>query len=163
MSEATELFERVRTVEPGGIIDWLSIRQEISRKFGNAQTEDDRVIFLGLFKAVMDLAESGLAGSDQVTPEQVSSFREARAREYSSYIVQECLVNGHICVETLEAVTAREVAAGRMDPHHTLRDEAVNAMAAPHLSRAELMAQGEAPEAVPWSGLLGKLGVLLKR
>ncbi len=53
-------------------------------------------------------------------------------------------VEGTISPEALMAVTNREISAGRMSPDDPIRQLAVKAAAAPHLSHAESLAQEEA-------------------
>ena len=73
----------------------------------------------------------------------------------------------NVCVETLDAVTRREVEADRMAPDDELRVAAVNGMAAPHYSRAELEAlavQNSNASSLPrpttgWRRLLAREGL----
>ena len=99
----------------------------------------------------MDVVESQLA------PEQLSIFQETRRKHYSSFIVEEALVGENICVETLYAITSREVEAGRMAPDHNVRKAAEMGVAEPHMSRAELVQIASAQEVRPpsaWKRLL---------
>ncbi len=50
------------------------------------------------------------------------------------------MVGTNVCVGTLDEVTRREIDAGRMAEDDELRNLAKMSMAAPHLSRAELIA-----------------------
>lgn len=127
------------------LTNWQEIIEEINSEFGRVQTEDSRSALLATFKAVMDIAET------TVPQEQLSAFQEARYKHYSSFIVQEALVGQNVCTETLYAVTSREVNAGRMAPDHKLRIAAESGMAAPHLSRAELIEAAAAQESKPTS------------
>lgn len=142
---------------PGApLTNWQEIIEEINREFDRVKTEESRSALLATFKAVMDIVEA------TVPHEQLSTFQDARYKHYSSFIVQEALVGQNVCVETLYAVTGREVEADRMPPDHKLRKAAEMAMAAPHLSRAELLAQTSAqpdPKAPSlWKRLLVWLG-----
>ena len=83
----------------------------------------------------MDIAETTLA------PEDLEKFREARAQHYKTFIVQEWVIDGNVCTETLYEVTRREIDAGRMTSDNRLREIAETGMAAPHLTRAELLEQ----------------------
>jgi hypothetical protein len=114
--------------------DWREIISEINSEFPQATSVDQRVALLAMFKATMDIAEK------IIVPEDLATFREARAKHYAAFIVGETLVGTNVCVETLNEVTQREVAAGRMQPDAQLRQNAILAMAAPHLSRQELIA-----------------------
>lgn len=81
----------------------------------------------------MDIAETTIA------PESIVAFREARLKHYHTFVVQEALVGTHICIETLDAITQREITAGRMEPNDNIRRIADEGMAEPHLSREELI------------------------
>ena len=138
---------------PGApLTNWREIIEEINNEFGRAKTEDSRAALLATFKATMDIVES------QVAPEQLSGFQDARWKHYNSFIVQEALVGQNVCVETLHAITGREVDAGRMAPDHELRKTAEMGMAAPHISRAEFVEIASAQDVKPtsvWQRLLG--------
>ena len=72
--------------------------------------------------------------------QELEMFKEARRQDYALLITKEALVGENVCAETLDAITEREVAAGRMAPEDPIRQGAVAAMAAPHFTRAELVA-----------------------
>lgn len=112
------------------------IAEEISSEFGRTSSSDRRADLLQLFKSVMDLGESAIHDE-----EFLKRFREARERYYNSFIVQESVIDGDICIETLHDVTTREVAAGRMARHHSLRKLAEQGIGEPHFTRAELLAR----------------------
>jgi hypothetical protein len=155
--EAPLLFQYLNA--PGApLVNWREINAEICEEFGRAKTEDYRVSLLAGFKATMDIAETTVA------PESLKTFQEARSKQYKTFIVEEALVGENVCVETLDLVTKREIAAGRMAPDHTLRKLAEESMAAPHLSRAELLAQAgaQAQHAAPTS-LWQRLSAWLKK
>jgi hypothetical protein len=153
--DAPVLFRLVNA--PGApLSNWRQIIDQINRDFDEAGTVDRRSALLATFKATMDIVESTLA------PEHLESFREARRKHYSSFIVQEALVGEHVCIESLHAITAREIEAGRMPPDHALRQAAENGMSEPHLSRAELeraaaVASEQAPRGV-WQRLKAYFG-----
>jgi hypothetical protein len=130
-----DLLQRLQAQPPGAPVDWRKIREDMHDEHDRATTTEERVALLEIFKAVMDLVKrSGL------TPEDMEKFKEANLKDYRLLIVKEALVGENICTETLDAVTQREVAAGRMAQDDNLREAAVSGMAAPHLSRAELIA-----------------------
>lgn len=133
---------------PGApLINWREILKEIESEFPRAITSDHRAALLATFKAVMDILETTVA------PEGLKEFQDARLTQYKTYIVQEALVGEDVCVETLHAVTEREIAAGRMAPDDGLRKTAEMGMFAPHLTRAELIAKAAAGSDVkPMSG-----------
>jgi hypothetical protein len=118
------------------LANWREIREEIFKEFRAAQSDDQKETLLGIFKATMDLVEGTL-----VTPDQIPAFKEARANDYQAILTEEASVGGIVCVETLDRVTRREIAAGRMPPDSSLRQLAEKGLAAPHPTRAELLEQ----------------------
>lgn len=114
--------------------NWRQIRDEIHNEHEGATTTDSRVALLAMFKTTMDLAEQAIA------PEDMEKFKDARLKDYHLLIVREALIGENICTETLDAVTQREIAAGRMAPNDNLHKTALMGMAAPHLSREDLIA-----------------------
>jgi hypothetical protein len=78
-----------------------------------------------------------------INPDDQAKFQEASENIYKLHIVQECTIDGQICIETADAVTRREIDAGRMSPKHNLRHVAEMGMRAPHFTRAQLL-QAEA-------------------
>src|SRR5262249_4552906 len=117
--------------------------EEINNEFGRVRTEESRSAVLATFNATMDIVETMVASED------LQTFHDARQKHYKSFLVQESLVGGQVCVETLCAVTQREIDAGRMAPDDNLGKIAETGRAEPHLSRSELLAQmsgQQAPE-----------------
>lgn len=131
---ASDLLQRLQAAPPGAALDWRKIREEIHDEHERATTTEERVILLGIFKAVMDLIERS-----DLDHEDLEKFREARLTDYRLLIVKEALIGENVCTETLDTVTQREISAGRMSPDDSLRETAVVGMAAPHLSRVELI------------------------
>ena len=140
---------------PGApITNWREIISEVDNEWKTAGTTDHRVALLAAFKATMDIAETTIA------PDDLQKFRDAREKHYKSFIVEETLVGQNVCTETLDAVTRREVEAGRMSANDPLRKGAEAAMAEPHLSRAELEViarQQDEKRSGFWSRTFGKL------
>jgi hypothetical protein len=128
------------------VMSRVAIRDKIFEEFDASTSSDQRSALLATFKATMDIAESHVAknGNEQ----QLAEFREARADDYTKLVVKESTVDGTvegtISPEAFMAVTNREIAAGRMTPDDPIRQLAVKAAAAPHLSHAESLAQEEA-------------------
>jgi hypothetical protein len=139
MSE-TSLLQQLLDAPGAPLTNWREIVEEVNAEFARCTTSDCRVALPATFKATIDIAET------TVVPEDLETFRQARLRHYKSFVVQEATIGGNVCVETLDAITQREVAAGRMAPSDSLREVAVASMAAPHLSRAELVAMEEAKQ-----------------
>jgi hypothetical protein len=158
------LLQRLQATPPGETLDWRALREEIHDEFERARSDEERSALLAVFKAVMDLVER----SGEIPPEKLDLFRETRSKDYNLLIVRECLVGENVSVEKLDAVTQREVAAGRMAGDHALRTQAEVGMLAPHLSHAELIAMASGTQPPPsvraveqkiggWRGLLKRL------
>lgn len=132
----SDVLQRLRSLPLGAPLDWRKIREEIHNEHERATTTNQRVTLLGIYQTVMDTVER----SGGIAREDLGDFKDARLKDYRLLIVREALVGENVCAETLNAITEREVAAGRMAPYDTLRRTATLGMAAPHLSRAELIA-----------------------
>jgi hypothetical protein len=112
---AAELLQRIRSLDHDSPLPWTKIREEIRDEYKQASTAD-REILLAAYKAVMDRVER------HIGPADLETFRTARRRDYNLLLVSECIVGeGDATPETLEAVTRREVAAGRMAADDELR------------------------------------------
>jgi hypothetical protein len=128
------VITKIQAAAESGInLNWRELREEIHNEHERSETSEQREQLLAMFVALMDLVER-----TDIAAENLDQFRQTRQKDYNLLIVRECLVGENVCTETLDAVTQREVAAGRMDPQHELRVMAINGMAAPHHSRAEL-------------------------
>lgn len=159
----TQLFRLLNDIG-APIKNWKEINAEICNEWSRTLAGNEielnwpllsskRVELLTLFTSVMDIAET------TVVPENVQIIREARDKQYNSLILQECLVGENFCIETLYAVTSREISAGRMDESNRLRQVALDGTSAPHLTRAELIAVMQ-PKAL--LGLMQKIGNFFK-
>ena len=137
--------------------DWREIIKEIDIELLAATSEEKRSSLLQMFKATMDIAET------TIVPDSLETFRESRRKHYLSHVVQEATVGGNVCVETLLAVTSREIAAGRMSENDDVRKAAVDGCAAPHLTRAELQARAIDNTSEEKTGVLGRFASLARR
>lgn len=131
-----ELLQRVQANPDAAPPDWAEIREEMLEAHERAETTEERVALLEVFDALMDLVERSA-----VAPDELAAFRRTRLTDYRQMVVREAQIGDSICVETLDAVTQREIDAGRMSPDDELRDRVAREMAAPHATRAELMAR----------------------
>jgi hypothetical protein len=129
--------------------NWHEICNEINKEFDHA-TPEHRIALLQLLHSTMDIV------SRYIAPEDMEKFTEARRKQHRILVVQESVVGVNACVETLDAVTQREVAAGRMAPDDELRQLAITGMAAPHPSRAELEAVAAQEQRPKESGTLSR-------
>ena len=115
------------------IVNFKEIREEISKEFGQSKSAEYRAALLAMLKSTLDIVEKTIA------PENLEEFKKIRLREYKTFIVQESLIGENVCVETLDEITRREIAAGRMSSSDELREVALKGMAEPHQSRAQLL------------------------
>ena len=112
---AAELLQRIRSLDRGSPLPWTKIREEIRDEYKQA-SRADREILLATYKAVLDRVER------HICPADLETFRTARRQDYNLLLVSECIIGeGDVSPETLEAVTHREVAAGRMAADDDLR------------------------------------------
>lgn len=108
-------------------INTEEILAQISDEFESAKTEEMRVILLGLFETTMDIVERRTAAED------LEQFKTLRRQFYNGLLIREAFVGEEdVSPEILDAVTQREVAAGRMSPDDELRK----------LAQAGVFAQG---------------------
>jgi hypothetical protein len=112
---------------------WRDLISAIDSEWDTADTLERRGSLLAIFEAAMESVEKTISLEDR------ESFKYIRRWHYRNYLLQEVLVGQELCVETLYAVTEREISAGRMEPADRLRDIAVRGMAQPHLTRGELI------------------------
>jgi hypothetical protein len=109
-------LERLRAMLAGPQADFRQVREEIHDAYKNATT-DERVLLLEIYMAVLDTMERGIA------VDKLDESRETRRQDYNLLLTSECVVGGgHISPKVIDAVTSREVAAGRMAPDDKLRE-----------------------------------------
>ena len=120
MTTAAELGQRIMALRPGEDIDWLMVREEISDRYPHASTRE-RVTLLRIYTGVMDAVERHL-----ISDADLETFRRVRRQHYKQLLISECLEgDGAVSPEAMEAVTRREIEAGRMTPDNELRRLAV--------------------------------------
>ncbi len=126
------------------LTNWKEINKAVSDEFGDlagrkdsefnrATTTEHYAALHMVFKSTMDIAETA------IHPEDLEKFREAQRKQYKLFIYQEAMVGENVSVDTLDAITLREIAAGRMSLDHPCRQNALAGMAEPHYSRGELL------------------------
>ena len=158
------VLDRVLAAAAGGdpAINWRSLLEQLREEHHNAPSTEERVQLLEIRDTLMNLIE------ETDTPEdQIPAFRKFRLQEYHALVLREAVIGRNVCIEMLDAITIREMAAGRMAPDDELRDLVKTGRAVPHYSQAELelIAMREAKEAagltpMGWRGLLQRLGSL---
>ena len=143
-------MEHLKERMQSGSFDWGELRKNIHAAHGNAVTTEDRVLCLGIHKAVMDLMEG------QIAPENMQEFREARSEDYNLLLLKEVMVgktDGLVDPVKMAEITRREVAAGRMTA-----DEDLHALA---LAGVEVFGR-PSPSKKSDDGFLGRLFSWLK-
>jgi hypothetical protein len=76
----------------------------------------------------MDLVER----SGNTAPENIDAFRDARVKDYRLLVIREVLIGQNVSIELLNAVTQREVQAGRMTEIDELRQLALKGISEPY-------------------------------
>ena len=113
------LAEFMSRIQSGESFNASAAQKEMSRLWGEMTTEPDRVMFLGVHRAVMDLVErtGGLTG------DALRRFQDIRESEYRLFLMQEAMLDGdNVDPGELDRVTAREVIDGRMTPDNDYRE-----------------------------------------
>ena len=98
---------------------WTTIRDRLHEEHQRATTSEERATCLALFTGMMD------AVARQLEPDALAKFKEARRKDYSTFIVRESTTGTEVDIAKLNVVTAREIVAGRMAPNHQLRIVAI--------------------------------------
>jgi hypothetical protein len=104
-TDTLALMERLRT---SATLDWKSAREEIWGLHKKAETSEERGALLAVYTAVMNLVERSGTVTD------IEKFKEAWQSDYNLFLISEATDGQDIVPEKLLAVTAREIAAGRM-------------------------------------------------
>jgi len=133
---ALDIIARLQTdAASGRELDFKAIREEIHETSERTDSAEERVILLQVFNSVMDMVER----SGNILPGQLETFQATRATDYNLLLMREVLVGENVSVELLNAVTQREVAAGRMAEDHSLRDLALTSIKEPYQTVQQLM------------------------
>jgi hypothetical protein len=112
---ANEIFRQLQLQPSESSLNWQRIRDRIAEGYSRVSTAD-RVKLLELYQAVIEMAER------QIPPNDLERFRIGRRQDYYRMLVSEWLSrDGTVSPATMDAVTRREVAAGRMSPNDALR------------------------------------------
>ena len=136
-----------RDAEVNGTVDWRHARDEIHSRFDSYASQEERVLLLEVFKAIMDAMERTLTDEDDF-----AKFRETRRQDYNLLLIKECLVGEDVSVEALAHVTKREVEAGRMPADDEMRSLAITQLGQPHLTQRQLIEKWtkKKPGALGW-------------
>jgi len=107
-----EFLDRIqKALVAGNPFNLRDIRNQIIKEQKVATTPEERIALLRLHMAVMDSVER----NGGVT--NIKEFRKARHQEFALLLISEAMIgatDGNIDPDKLLAVTAREVAAGRL-------------------------------------------------
>ena len=132
----TDILTRLQADAANGKeLDFRALREQIHDAAERTTDSGERVLLLQLLHSVMDLVER----SGNIAPEDLLAFRDTRAKDYRLLLMREVLIGQNVSVELLNAVTQRELQAGRMPEDDELRQLAVNGIAEPYLTVAELL------------------------
>ena len=133
---ATELLSQLKAdAAAGRSLDFRAIREQIHDASERTSDSGERIVLLQVFHAVMDLTER----SGNIAPEGLEVFKDTRAKDYRLLLMREVLVGQNVSVELLNAVTHREVQAGRMPEDDEFRQLAVKGLTEPYLSVQQLL------------------------
>ena len=133
---ASDLISRLQAdAASGKSLDFRAVREEIHDLSNGTEDVGERVVLLATFHAVMDMVER----SGNVAPENLDAFRMTRAQDYRLLLMREVLIGENASAELLNAVTQREVLAGRMREDDDLRQVAITAISEPYLTVQQLL------------------------
>jgi hypothetical protein len=108
--EIASLHERMAQ---GG--DWMTFREEIARLHEEAKTQEEYVTLLETHKNLVTVAEHCFP------PDQCAEIRRIAKGEYKLFLSVEAMEGDEINPVMLDRITAREVAAGRLEPEDDFR------------------------------------------
>jgi hypothetical protein len=109
------LLKRLSSVPCGSELDFLKIRDEIFENYERATTTHERNALLDIRNAIMDNFERSISSDD------LEAFKKVRQQEYRLLLITEAVSGEYISPKAIDAVTRREVAAGRMAPDDEFR------------------------------------------
>jgi hypothetical protein len=151
-----ELVERVNNMSESSS-GWLELHKHIVQHHKNAETEEEHEALLALHERLMDKIETH--HSEHI---DLEAFQKIRLQEYNKFLLRECQVGGSFCVDTLYALTQRELEAGRMLPSHEFINISIEATASDHYSREQLDRQREKIQKIERNTALSKISRLFK-
>ena len=106
------------------------ILAQIAKEYSGTTDPVKRDSLLKLHYASLNMVQAG------IPPEDLEGFLEARSRHYRGLLISETVdAEGNADAEALVRVTAREIAAGRMDENDTLRELALTGAEAERAAR----------------------------
>jgi len=149
----TTLNKDIETaIASGNAIDWPVLRNRLHEAHSLSQSSGEKVEILQLFHNLMNHVEF-----TQISEANMLVFREIRIQDYRQLLIIEGVIGVNACVETLDIITKREIAAGRLSPDDDLRRITLDHLSAAHSTRAELEAIAVNGKRSIWSRIFGKL------
>jgi hypothetical protein len=120
-----ELLEQAEKRPALLLVKLREIRDEIHNEHERAKTFEERGVLLAIYKSVMDYVEA----ARNFEPGGLERFKETRRQDYCLFLARECArPDGYVDPVMMEAVTSREIEAGRMAPDDELRVRALEAL-----------------------------------
>jgi hypothetical protein len=123
-----ELLEEAKRHPALLLVNLRQIRDEIHNEHMRAKTFEERGELLAIFKSVMDYVER----ASNFEPGGPEKFKETRRKDYCLFLAREgregLRADGYVDPVMMEAVTRREVDAGRMAPDDQLRVRTLQAL-----------------------------------
>jgi hypothetical protein len=143
-SRGLELYDSVPDDPALILLRWREIRSKICVAIDRTEAEDERVALLQFYTATMDIVEDAAA---TLQPQILPDIRQIRLKDYDCFIIKECVDGQRLHAERLEAVSRREIAAGRMKPEAELLKRAQAALSGSEDARSELLGSLAKPQA----------------
>ena len=137
--------------------DWLGLHELIVQHHNETEVPGEHESLLILHESLMDKIATHHSGHIDV-----EAFGQLRLQEYNKLLLRECQVGGSFCVDTLYALTQRELEAGRMLPSHEFIEISIDATASDHYSREQLNRQQEKIKQLKKDTAMSKLSRLFK-
>lgn len=137
--------EKLRyAIAEGEPLDWDQLHNELDAEHANAQTPRERENVLALFTIVADMVER-----IDTTATTVADFRLQRHQIYQELLLREAGLDGNASAAALDAITAREVAKGRMlqdDPMRLAAQSAFARLSPPPVSPPPVTGRSDDPD-----------------
>jgi hypothetical protein len=120
-----ELLEEAEKRPALLLLNLREIRDEIHNEHERAMSFGERGVLLAIYKSVMDYVE----GASNFEPGGLEKFKKTRRQDYCLFLIRECVQpDGNVDPVMMEAVTSREIEAGRMAPDDELRVRTLEAL-----------------------------------
>jgi hypothetical protein len=111
------------SIAAGEALEWPCLREQLDEEHARAASAEERLSLLATFATLTDLVER-----IDITPDMAATFKAERRQWYYRLLMRESRLGGQPREQALDAITAREVRAGRMAFDDPLRHAAVLAV-----------------------------------